>query len=143
MSEIKCLHCGFETPSHHPNCPRLPKAKESGEVTDEKEKVQEIADQIKPIMSICDALILDFDFDQADKSLVKMKDHLSKMEASEVIGLALGVDAEAKIREVGLTNDIYEAAINLLKCRKAQRDNALKTLGDSQLKSALAKKMGW
>jgi len=110
---------------------------------DEKEKVQEIADQLKPIMGICDVLILDFDFEQADKSLVKMKERLSTMEAGSVLGFALGVDADAKNREISLTNNIYEAAINLLKCRKAQRDNALKTMGDSQLKNTLAKQMGW
>jgi len=110
---------------------------------DEKEKIQEIADQLKPIMGICDVLILDFDFEQADKSLVKMKDHVSKLEAGSVIGYALGVDADAKNRKLSLTNDTYQAAINLLKCRKAQRDNELKALGDAQLKSTLAKQMGW
>ena len=110
---------------------------------DEKEKIEEIAIMLKPIMDICDTIIERFDFEQADKSLVKMKSHVSKLEAGSIIGTALGVDVEAKIRKVQLTNETYEAVVNLLTCRRAQKENALKSADDSQLNINLAKQMGW
>jgi len=109
----------------------------------ELDKNQKNADLMKLIIGVCDSVLPKFDLKQGKEALEKMRDHTSTLEAGSIIGMALGVDVDARTKDFNLKNNTYSAILELLNCRQAQRDNALNSVKQNSSHLELAKQMGF
>jgi len=101
-----------------------------------KEKSQELADTITPILNMIDVYLYTFDFEYADASLKRMGENASTaMSASVIVGMDKADDAQERV-------DMYEAMINVFKVRKSQQRSNIKRLQSNQSRDDVARALG-